>query len=320
MKKFFAFLQVSALSLGISAQVDQTKIEAFIKAFSETQNVPEAEVRVILGNATFQPTIIEKISRPAEGTMTWERYRSIFMKEDRINLGIAFWEEHEKTLTQVSQEYGIPVEIILGIIGVETKFGTIRGNYKVLDALYTLAFGYPKRSKFFTSELDHFLVLAKEQNLDINQIKGSYAGAIGYCQFMPSSYRAYAKNFGEDPSIDLYNSPQDAIASAANYLKVHRWQRGNAIMFPMRKSASATNIKSERKPSNYYGYYANLGYTSQESIPEDLKLLLIRLKNEDSSEYWLGTQNFYAITRYNHSPMYATVVYQLGEAIKSGKN
>ena len=172
MIKSFAFTTLLFISFGTFAQIDDSAVANFAKSFSEKNNVPIEEVNAILNKATYQADIIEKMSKPAEGTMTWERYRKIF--------------------------------IILGIIGVETYFGRIKGSYKVLDALYTLSFGYPKRSKFFTSELEAYLILAKEEKLDIETTKGSYAGAMGYSQFMPTSYRAYAKSFEDNGTRDCH--------------------------------------------------------------------------------------------------------------------
>jgi membrane-bound lytic murein transglycosylase B len=207
--------------------------------------------------------------------------------------------------------------VILGIIGVETYFGKLKGSYKVLDALYTLGFGYPARSKFFKSELEAYLILAKEEKLDIDSVKGSYAGAMGYSQFMPSSYRAYAKSFEEDGTRDLINSPEDAIASVANYLKVHKWQKGEPIASKATMTRKITGLrKQELRPKNKVIDYTKIGFKPAEKLDPNLAATMIILENETGEEHWFGMDNFYVITRYNHSPLYAMAVFQLGEAIR----
>lgn len=304
------------LSFHLAAQVNQEAVNQFVRDFSEKHDVTVESVKAILDQATYQEEIIAKISRPAEGTMTWGRYRKIFITDERANAGLKFWEENEEALNKVSTDSGIPVEIILGIIGVETYFGKIKGDYKVLDALYTLSFAYPKRSKFFKSELDHFLVLAGEEDLDAKNIKGSYAGAMGYSQFMPSSYRAYAKSFDKDGTRDLMDSPEDAIASVANYLKVHRWKKGQPITTKAKKTRAISNLnKQVLRPKNKVSDYTAIGFESSDALDPNLPATMILLENETETEYWFGLYNFYVITRYNHSKLYAMAVYQLSQSI-----
>jgi peptidoglycan lytic transglycosylase B len=312
------FFLILFASITITAQVDQAVVDQFAVEFSKKHGTPINDVNAILAKATFQAEIIAKISRPAEGTMTWERYRKIFITEERANAGVEFWGENEVALNKVSNDTGVPVEVILGIIGVETYFGRIKGSYKVLDALYTLGFGYPQRSKFFKSELDHFLVLAKEENLDVANIQGSYAGAMGYSQFMPSSYRAYAKSFEKGGTRDLMNSPEDAIASVANYLKVHRWKKGQPITSKANLTREISNLnKQSLRPKNKVADYTAIGFESAESLNPTLPTTMIILEGEQGTEHWFGMYNFYVITRYNHSKLYAMAVFQLSEMIKS---
>jgi membrane-bound lytic murein transglycosylase B len=213
---------------------------------------------------------------------------------------------------------GVPAHIILGILGVETYFGQRKGTYKVLDALYTLGFGYPRRAKFFKSELEAYMVLAKEEELNIDSIKGSYAGAMGYGQFMPSSYRAYAKSFDENGTRDLINSPEDAIASVANYLKVHRWEKDQPIASEATMTKKITHLRKQSlKPKNQVKDYTAIGFKPAETLQSTIPATIIILENENSQEHWFGMNNFYVITRYNHSPLYAMAVFQLGEAIKA---
>ncbi|MFY0601455.1 MAG: lytic murein transglycosylase B [Cyclobacteriaceae bacterium] len=304
----------------LNAQVNQEKVDAFARNYAYKNKIPLTEIETILAKAEFQQSIIEKMQKPAEKTMTWARYRNIFMTDERISRGVEFWNEHEAVLNDISQKTGVPAEIILGILGVETFFGERKGTYKVLDALYTLAFGYPKRSKFFTSELEKFIQLSREENLNIDEVKGSYAGAIGYCQFMPSSYLAYAKSYDEGGNKDLVNSPEDAIASVANYLKVHRWKNGEPIAARTYKDNSSTALpKQSLKPKQTIEFYEKNGFKSKDKISTDALVTLLTMTLEEGEEYWFGFNNFYVITRYNHSSLYALAVYQLAEAIKARK-
>lgn len=298
-------------------QADQTKVDAFVSKYASSRGVSEAEVREVIDQAVFQSSIVEKFNRPAEKTMNWSRYRNIFMKDERIEAGLAFWETHEGALSQVSEETGVPIHIILGILGVETYFGRNRGSYKVLDALYTISFGIPRRSSYFTKELGEFLDLAKAEDLDPLQVEGGYAGAMGYSQFMPSSYRVYAKSFDIGGTRDLMNSPEDAIASVANYLKVHRWKADQMVAIPaVANSDASPPAKFSAKVKYDVAHYQKLGFNPEWELTPTRKVSLLEFQLDEGKEYWFGLYNFYVITRYNHSSMYALVVYQLGEAIK----
>lgn len=299
----------------VFGQIDQEKVAEFARKFSDTHDMTLAEVNTIMDNARFQESIIRKMEKPAEGTMTWESYRNIFIQKDRIAAGVAFWDKHEAILNEVSSESGVPVEIILGILGVETFFGQRIGSYRVLDALYTLAFGYPKRSSFFTAELEKFLELSYLEGLDVYGVKGSYAGAIGYCQFMPSSYIAYAKSFNRASNRDLMQI-DDAIASVANYLNEHRWKTGEPMATQVAKLIDPQAAENGIRPKNTLKYYSDLGYIPSGNYSPALKAALVKLENKQDAEFWFGFDNFYVITRYNHSAMYAMAVYQLGEVIR----
>ncbi|WP_223787162.1 lytic murein transglycosylase B [Marinicella meishanensis] len=286
------------------AAVDLKQVDDFIRNTAAEHSLDPQWVRGILAQANHQQGIIDAMNRPAEKTLQWHEYRKIFMTDKRTREGVAFWQQHQAVLDQVSAATGVPPEIIVAIIGVETFYGRIKGNHKVLDALYTLAFDYPKRSKFFTSELKHFLLLAQENHVDPLAAKGSYAGAMGYGQFMPSSYRHYAVDFEADAKIDLLNNPQDAIASVANYLEKHKWQPGGAVL----KAIEQPNL--------------NIKYNQLKPHLEDhqtkQKFTVLQLDLADGSQaYWQGFHNFYVISRYNHSHMYVNAVYQLSQAIKA---
>ncbi len=317
----FVLLGWSMLLIPAHAQIDQTKVDDFIRQTAYQQKRPLVEVETIVNQATFKSDIIDKMNRPAEKTMTWERYRNIFMKPERIDAGVDFWTKNEMVLNQISVQTGVSVEAIIGIIGVETYFGERMGNYLVLDALYTLAFGYPRRSSFFKAELSKFLDLCAKEGLEPLAVKGSYAGAMGYGQFMPSSYLAYAKSYDSDTGADLMNEVNDGIASVANYLKVHRWDQGGLIAIQANKSESAEALsKQSVKPNKTISYYTQKGYKLTESIDPNTLASLQTMEMEDGSkEYWFTFKNFYVITRYNHSPLYALAVFQLGEAIKEAR-
>jgi len=283
-------------------KVKQTEVDAFIEATASEYQLDIKWVTDILKQATHQQSIIDAMNKPAEKVLEWYQYRPIFMTEKRINEGVTFWQEHAQTLQQVSEQSGVPAELIVGIIGVETFYGRIKGNHKVLDALYTLAFDYPKRSAFFSKELAHFLKLADDGHVPVLSAQGSYAGAMGYGQFMPSSYRSYAVDFEGDDIIDLLDNPQDAIASVANYIAKHHWEKNQPVVASADKPA--TDIKlNQLKPhlKNKDGQ----AYT------------VIGMKTaEDEMAYWHGFHNFYVISRYNHSHMYVMAVHQLSQAIK----
>lgn len=299
-----------------NAQISEADVKTFITAYASKSEMSESEVGQILSSATYQPSIIKKMDRPAEKKLLWNQYRKIFITPERIAAGIEFMEKHHSTLVDVSQETGIPSEIIAAIIGVETYYGKIMGTYKVLDALYTLSFAYPRRAKYFRSELEAFLKLSQKEQLNVSNLKGSYAGAIGYCQFMPSSYEAYAVSY-DDGTRDLVNSPEDAIASVANYLKVHRWRTDDPIASQAKVNQGASpHSKSSPRVSNSLAYFNGKGYSSMHPWDPDTKVALMRFEKEDSDEYWFGAQNFYVITRYNHSPFYALAVFQLAQEIK----
>lgn len=312
MRYLLAFL-FFILGSTLSAQIDSEAARAFAESFEAKHG---RAIDEIMAKAQYQQEIIDKISRPAEGTMTWERYRNIFIKEERIAAGVEFWNEHKEVISNVTKDTGVPAEVILGIIGVETYFGRIKGSYKVLNALYTLGFGYPKRANFFKSELEKFLILADTEGLDALSVEGSYAGAMGYSQFMPSSYIAYAKSYDPEGNADLMNSPEDAIASVANYIKVHRWQEGAPIASKANFTREVTNLnKQVLRPKNNLSDYTKIGILPEDEIGGDPKATLVKLDDD----YWFGFSNFYVITRYNHSPMYAMAVYELGTEIVKRK-
>jgi membrane-bound lytic murein transglycosylase B len=270
----------------------------------------------LLGQARFRSDIIEAMRRPAEAK-PWYKYRPIFVTMARTRAGVQFWRSNEALLERAEREYGVAPEIIVAIIGVETRYGGYTGKHRVLDALSTLAFGYPKRAPFFRKQLEEFLLLTREEEVDPLKAKGSYAGAMGMPQFIPSSYREYAVDFDADGKRDLWNSTADAIGSVANYFRRHGWRDGEQVTLKARVRQRPDDALAEAglKPSLPMQRLAGMGVEVKDSPPGDTLVSLVRLENRNGEEYWLGLQNFYVITRYNHSALYAMAVYQLSREI-----
>ena len=294
------------------------KEEAFIAETAKTSGMAPAEIRAWLAQARYQQSVINAITRPAEGK-PWKDYRPIFLTETRIRQGREFYAEHRDELEKVSAQTGVPVEIIVAIIGVETSYGRIAGNYRVLDALYTLGFFYPRREEFFRAELGHLFALAKEENLDLATLKGSYAGAMGWGQFMPSSYRNFARDGDGDGRRDLLGSSKDAFASIANYFIGHGWQKGQPTFVPAMAAAGSLPFVPDGFEAKYsLADLAARGYRPLDASAPDLPATLLTLEGVNGPEYWIGYQNFYVITRYNRSPLYAMAVHQLAREIAAG--
>ncbi|MDO7597286.1 MAG: lytic murein transglycosylase B [Pseudomonadota bacterium] len=292
----------------------------FLAEMQQKHGFNSDELAVSFAQVEVKDSILSAISRPAEKSKDWFEYRAIFITDSRIKGGIEFWQQHADDLARAEKKYGVPAEIIIAILGVETRYGGNVGSYRVIDALSTLAFQYPPRSPFFRSELEAFLLLTREENLSVLDPIGSYAGAMGLGQFMPSSYREYAIDFDGDGHRDIWTNPIDAIGSIANYLKRHGWVAGESITHPIYFSGKVADdlIDKGMKPSLTRQTLAAAG-VSLRGVPEgDDELALISLTQENGEEYWLARQNFYAITRYNHSRMYAMVVTQLGQEIRLG--
>ena len=261
--------------------------------------------------------ILDAISRPAERVKQWKEYRPMFITDARIARGVDFWRQHEAALARAEQEYGVPAQVIVSIIGVETFFGRNTGNYRVMDALSTLGFDYPPRAEFFRKELREFLLLAREEQIDPLTVKGSYAGAMGLPQFMPSSFRAYAVDFDGDGHINIWTDPDDAIGSVASYFKQHGWVAGEPVvsLASTRGERVAEGLSPGIDPVKTVGELRVLGWSSHDALRSDLPVTAFKLEGDNGPEYWMGLKNFYAITRYNRSVMYAMSVHQLSELL-----
>lgn len=313
-------LAILLMPLGVLADYSGNDLaKAFIDEMVAEENFDRTELQELFKQVERKQSIIDAISRPAERTLTWGEYRKIFLKESRIDGGAKFWAENLTALTDAEQKYGIPAEIIVSIIGVETLYGKITGSYRVMDALSTLAFDYPKRAPFFRSELKHFLILAREQDQAPLELKGSYAGAMGLGQFMPSSYRAYAADYDQDGFIDIWANRSDAIWSVANYLEDHGWKSGELIAARAEVSDRYDEgvMNQALKPKLSLGQLAESGVVPViDSLSADASATAMALQGTSGEEFWIGLQNFYVITRYNHSKLYAMAVFQLAEEIR----
>jgi membrane-bound lytic murein transglycosylase B len=310
-------------STTLAASSLRPEIKHFIGEMVTQHGFDRSELEDIFTKVQFQPSIIDLISTPAS-SITWNKYRARFINSQRIKSGVDFWNRHAQQLEQASQIFGIPEEIIIAIIGVETAYGASTGKHRVIDALTTLAFDFPRRADFFKSELAQYLLLTQEQNFDLFSIKGSYAGAIGIPQFMPGSYRRYAIDFDGDGIADLTGNTADAIGSVANYLKEYGWEAGGPIV-----TRAHVHIMSDRhqeillagiEPIHSVKKLREANIIPLERTSDERLAALIELKDNDNIQYWLGFQNFYVITRYNRSTFYAMSVLQLAEAIRSARN
>ena len=263
--------------------------------------------------------VLELIKPPVSPVQrSWERYRPRFLNERRINWGVQFWQENQVALARARATYGVPEEIIVAIIGVETEYGRNMGSFRVLEALATLAFYYPRRADFFRTELEQFLLLARENGMDPVNVRGSFAGAIGIPQFMPGSQRRYAVDFDGDRKVDLYGSVDDAIGSVARFLEQHGWQAGQAVAVParFREAPEQRLIEAGIQPTLKVADLAQLGITGS-ADPQAVVTLVDLVSPGRTTEYWLGFNNFYVITRYNRSSFYAMSVFQLAEEIRA---
>jgi membrane-bound lytic murein transglycosylase B len=296
---------------------EHARFNEFAGELEAEHGIKPAQTKAWLQQSERLESVLKAISRPAEKTKTWADYRKIFLTEKRIKQGKQFLVDNAELLEKAEQEFGVAKEIIAAIIGVETFYGKRQGSYRVLDSLSTLAFDYPKRPLFWR-ELKHFFVMSQEQQVDPGEVKGSYAGAMGYGQFIPSSYRRYAVDYDNDGLKDLWQNKADAIGSVANYFKRHGWKKDQAVTQRVRVKGNQYQhaVNDRLKPKWSVRELKALGVTPTQDVADDASATLVKLIGENGAEFWLGNHNFYVITRYNHSRMYAMAVYQLSQAIK----
>lgn len=317
------FGALGGIPAAYAADYQGEKVAEFVREMTEDYGFASEQVVELLAQAERKQAILDAISRPAERVKPWKEYRPIFITDSRVAQGVDFWRQNEAALTRAQQAFGVPAEVIVAIIGVETFYGRNTGNYRVIDALSTLGFDYPPRQPFFRQQLKEFLLLAREEQVDPLALSGSYAGAMGLPQFMPSSFRAYAVDFDEDGRIDIWKNPVDAIGSAANYFKQHGWTAGAPVV-------ARAEVKGERyseglteglEPVKSAAELRELGWqwATPTEMPDDTAVTAFRLDGADGDEYWVGLPNFYVITRYNRSVMYAMAVNELAEQLAQAR-
>lgn len=310
------FLLFAGLITSPAFSVSLPGLPEFIDEMVKKHQFDRDELTLLFERVNEKPQIIEAISRPAT-IKPWLEYRAAFVNQNRIAPGLLFWNKYHKTLRRAERQYGVPQEIIVALLGVETIYGRNMGNFRTLDALTTLAFDYPRRADFFRDELENYLLLAREQEFDLLDVKSSYAGAMGIPQFMPSSYRKYAVDFNGDQKTDLFNEPVDAIGSVANYLKAYGWIRGEPVA--VRARVGAECCTDESRSARSLAEWADAGILPEAPVRYESSARLLDYTVTDGREYWLGFNNFDVITRYNNSDFYAMSVFQLAEALKEAR-
>jgi membrane-bound lytic murein transglycosylase B len=308
---------LAAIPLAVADVSQRADVNEFIDQMVKEHQFDRDYLIKVFKKVKTNPGIIEAISRPAEAK-PWHEYRPIFLTDDRIREGVKFWRRNATHLQRAYETYGVPPEMIVAIIGVETKYGKYKGKYPVMESLTTLGFDYPKRSAFFKKELKEFLLLAREEKTDPMSIKGSYAGAMGKPQFISSSYRRYAVDFDGDGKRDILNSTVDAIGSVANYFAEHQWFKDEPVTAPASVNGEDYKAIVDKgiKPYLELGELLKNGISIEEKKSPSLLTSLIQLELEKGHEYWVAFNNFYVITRYNHSELYAMAAYQLSQEIK----
>ncbi|WP_083250631.1 lytic murein transglycosylase B [Acidihalobacter aeolianus] len=320
-RRLAALLTLLAVCLPAARAADDTfahrpQVQAFIQQMVKQDKFDKAYLERLFADAQPLPAVISAMQRPAE-SLPWYRYRPIFLTEQRIREGVVFWRKHQAALARAQRAYGVPPQVITAIIGVESYYGRHMGTFPVFSTLATLGFDYPPRADFFRQQLAQFLLLARDEGIDPLKPKGSYAGAMGQGQFMPGSYRAYAVDFDGNGGRDLWNDPVDAIGSIGNYLARHGWRADGFVAARARVGGTPkAALDAGVRPSLSSKALAAAGVRPAHALPKDHRYALISLQTRTDPEYWVTGQNFYVITRYNASALYAMAVYQLSEAIR----
>ncbi len=297
------------------------EVEGFIDEMVNKHEFRRGDLELLFGHAQLLPKVVKAMSAPVASPRPWYQYRPNFLNSRRIGGGVEFWRDNSEALKQAKGTYGVPEEVVTAIIGVETRYGAVTGSYRLLDSLSTLAFDYPRRADFFRQELENFLLLARNEKMDPLSLRGSYAGAMGIPQFMPGSFLRYAVDFDGDGRRNLWGSDADAIGSVANYLQQYGWQPGGPVAVPASVDGAGYQVvlADGAKPQRTVGELKKLGIAPLEPVADSQPAALIALENRDGTEYWLVFNNFYVITRYNHSTHYAMAVFQLGREIAAGR-
>jgi membrane-bound lytic murein transglycosylase B len=291
-------------------------VQRFIDSMVRRHRFDRTALTSLMGQVQLQPRIVEIIRRPAERSLAWWEYRQRFMSNERIDQGVAIWIAHREALDRIAAQTGVPAEYLVAITGVETFYGRLTGRYRVIDSLATLGFDYPQRGEFFRKELEQFLLMAREEQIDPLQPLGSYAGAMGIPQFMPSSFRRYAVDGSTDGRRNLWEQGPDVFASVANYFREHGWRTGQPVLIETRHSAAPDS------PANFKLTFTDTlasirerGYAFESAMPDTTRAMLVPAALEQGTAWRIGLQNFYVITRYNRSSLYAMTVHDLARAI-----
>lgn len=306
-----------------ASYLEREDVRSFAREMAEKHGFEVAELLSALHRAEHDPRVIRLITPSSEpGVRSWQRYRSRFLDASRIENGVTFWQENERALREAAERYGVPPEIVVAILGVETFYGRNTGSFETVSALATLAFDYPPRAPLFLRELENLFLIAREQERDPFSYQGSYAGAIGYPQFLPSSIRAYAVDFDGSGRIDFESGPIDSIGSVARYLAEHGWQRGEPVAEPARVAGADLQplVDAGIEPALAPETLARAGVTAADGAPPATTATLVDLETPGTdTEYWLGYRNFYVITRYNKSSFYSMAVFQLAQALRDAQ-
>ncbi|HSH41910.1 MAG TPA: lytic murein transglycosylase B [Arenicellales bacterium] len=311
----FCLLLAPAVAYPVSV-ADHPYLEAMVNRLADEHGLDRARLVRTFERVQLRPQVVEAMQRPAE-RLPWHRYRSFFINPSQIRNGVEFWQRHRDTLSRAAAETGVPEEIMVAVIGIETRYGTTLGSHPVLDSLTTLTLQYPRRREFFGKQLEHFLLLTDEESLDPFAIRGSYAGAIGIPQFMPSSYRQYAVDFSGDGVADLVNQTDDAIGSVANYLGRFKWRSGEPVAVAIDAPGELDpDLVNQREPSTTLRELRKRGIEVDVDAADDARAGVMRLEGEDGNLYRVVFDNFYVIMRYNPSFLYAMAVHELGSAVK----
>ena len=309
----------------VNYTAEHPAVRPFVEEMQAEHGFSPAYVEGLLADAERKESILKAISTPAERVRPWHEYRAIFMTDERVVRGVTFAEKYADALSRAEEEYGVEAEVIVAIIGVETYYGGNKGSHRVIDALTTLGFDYPPRAEFFRRQLKSFMVVAREQQMNPLELTGSYAGAMGYPQFIPTSYQAFAVDFDDDGKADIWNNPVDAIGSVANYFKEHGWQHGAGVAVAVKVSgerfAEGLTLPMEKGLNARISVaeLIDLGWEPELELDGAEQVMAFDFDAGDSTQYWIGRNNLYAITRYNHSVMYAMVVHQLADLIREAR-
>ena len=291
-------------------------VQQFIEQMVSKHQFDKDKLTQWFAAATKLDSVLTSISKPAEKTLTWKQYRPIFITSKRIEGGVQFMKDNRELLQRAETEYGVPAHLVAAIIGVETYYGRRSGGTGVFDSLTTLGFDYPPRAKFFRSELEQFLLLAREEDISVKEIQGSYAGAMGMPQFISSSYRHYAVDFDGDGKRDLWNNKADVIGSVANYFKKHGWVKNQPVVYAASADKKIKDSgRTKLKPYTTIAQLRELGVVTDAPVDASTEVTLITFDGAQGEEHWLGLKNFYVITRYNHSALYAMAVHQLSQEL-----